>query len=112
MLKKTETASIISNGLHKMMIILCRSISQCETCVCSGHIQISQIPDRHEPSDDGTINFTSFFKTVREFGYEGWFAGEYYAAGKLTITLCSDFCTSPTKLFDSLKVAMNLQDLV
>ena len=45
-----------------------------------GHIQISQIPDRHEPSDDGTINFTSFFKRLVDIGYDGWVAGEYHAA--------------------------------
>lgn len=50
-------------------------------CKLTGHIQISQIPDRHEPNDEGTINFTSFFKSVKEMGYDGWFAGEYYAAG-------------------------------
>ena len=48
----------------------------------AGHIQISQVPDRHEPSDDGTINFTSFFKKVKEIGYDGWVAGEYHAAGE------------------------------
>ena len=47
----------------------------------TGHIQISQIPDRHEPNDDGTINFTSFFKKIKEVGYDGYVAGEYYAAG-------------------------------
>ena len=47
-----------------------------------GHIQISQVPDRHEPSDDGTINFTAFFKRVKEIGYDGWVAGEYHAAGE------------------------------
>ena len=55
------------------------------TCICTyiaGHIQISQIPNRHEPSDDGTINFTSFFKMVQEIDYDGWVAGEYHAAGK------------------------------
>ena len=47
-----------------------------------GHIQISQVPDRHEPSDDGTINFTAFFNKVKEIGYDGWVAGEYHAAGE------------------------------
>ena len=47
-----------------------------------GHIQISQIPERNEPSDDGKINFTSFFKMVKEVGYDGYVAGEYYASGE------------------------------
>lgn len=47
-----------------------------------GHIQISQVPDRDEPSDDGTINFTAFFNKVKESGYDGWVAGEYHAAGE------------------------------
>lgn len=52
-----------------------------------GHIQISQVPDRHEPSDDGTINFTSFFEKVKEIGYDGWVAGEYHAAGEKLVTI-------------------------
>lgn len=46
-----------------------------------GHIQISQIPKRDEPSDEGTINFSSFFKGLEEAGYDGWVAGEYFASG-------------------------------
>ena len=51
-------------------------------CTYLGHIQISQIPERNEPSDDGKINFTSFFKMVKEVGYDGYVAGEYYASGE------------------------------
>ena len=47
----------------------------------SGHIQISQIPNRNEPSDNGTINFSSFFKGLEEAGYDGWVAAEYFATG-------------------------------
>ena len=46
-----------------------------------GHIQIGQIPDRNEPSADGKINFTSFFKMLEDVGYDGWVTGEYYASG-------------------------------
>ena len=52
-----------------------------------GHIQISQIPDRSEPSDDGTIKFSSFFKGIEEAGYDGWVAGEYFATGERTVSV-------------------------
>lgn len=64
---------------------------------CKGHIQISQIPDRNEPSDDGKINFTSFFKMVEEVGYDGWVAGEYYASGEFEILYRIEYAYIETK---------------
>ena len=64
-----------------LKVPLCYVVS----CLLSeGHIQISQIPDRDEPSDNGKIKFTSFFKMLEEIGYDGWVAGEYHPAGEVT----------------------------
>src|SRR4030067_3400860 len=46
-----------------------------------GHIQVADIPGRHEPGT-GEINFTNLFRFVDEAGYDGWIGGEYIPAGK------------------------------
>ena len=49
----------------------------------SGHIQMSQVPDRHEPDEHGEINFPFLFETLESIGYTGWLGCEYYPRGKL-----------------------------
>ncbi|OGP74772.1 MAG: hydroxypyruvate isomerase [Deltaproteobacteria bacterium RBG_16_49_23] len=46
-----------------------------------GHIQVADIPGRHEPGT-GEINFTNLFRFVDEAGYDGWIGCEYIPAGK------------------------------
>ena len=41
-----------------------------------GHIQISSVPDRHEP-DHGDIDYTKLLNKCVENGYSGWFGCEY-----------------------------------
>ena len=43
----------------------------------SGHIQIAQVPDRHEPNSDGEINYKYVLKLIDEGGYDGWIGLEY-----------------------------------
>lgn len=40
------------------------------------HIQIAGMPGRHEPVD-GEIDFSGFFQTLAEDGYDGWVSAEY-----------------------------------
>ena len=47
----------------------------------AGHIQVGQVPGRHEPDEKGEINFPFFFKTLAALGYDGWIGCEYVPAG-------------------------------
>jgi hydroxypyruvate isomerase len=42
----------------------------------TGHIQIANPPDRHEP-DDGEINYPYLFAELDRLGYDGWVGCEY-----------------------------------
>jgi hydroxypyruvate isomerase len=45
-----------------------------------GHLQIADVPDRHEPGS-GEINFDFLFRHVDKLGYAGWIGCEYNPAG-------------------------------
>ena len=47
----------------------------------TGHIQIAQVPDRHEPNSSGEINYKYVFKVLQELGYDGWIGLEYFPIG-------------------------------
>ena len=42
-----------------------------------GHIQVSQVPKRNEPSAEGEIQYSYIFQLLEEKGYSGWIGGEY-----------------------------------
>lgn len=42
-----------------------------------GHIQISQVPNRNEPSAAGEIQFQYFFDLLEDLKYDGWIGCEY-----------------------------------
>ena len=42
-----------------------------------GHIQIAQVPDRHEPDSAGEINYDHIFDVIQSSGYDGWIGLEY-----------------------------------
>ncbi|KAK7590380.1 hypothetical protein V9T40_001993 [Parthenolecanium corni] len=44
------------------------------------HIQVAQVPDRHEPDSEGEINFCYIFKLLKELNYSGWIGCEYHPA--------------------------------
>ena len=46
-----------------------------------GHIQVAQVPDRHEPDSPGEINYNHVFETLKKAGYEKWVGLEYAPAG-------------------------------
>lgn len=48
-----------------------------------GHMQLAQVPGRHEPNSAGEVNFTYLFKLLEELGYEGYIGLEYNPAGIL-----------------------------
>ncbi|MGB2815400.1 MAG: hydroxypyruvate isomerase [Dehalococcoidales bacterium] len=45
-----------------------------------GHIQLADVPGRHEPGT-GEIDFPNLFKSIDEAGYTGWIGCEYKPAG-------------------------------
>jgi hydroxypyruvate isomerase len=45
------------------------------------HIQIADVPGRHEPGT-GEINYANLFRFIDEAGYGGWIGCEYNPAGK------------------------------
>lgn len=47
-----------------------------------GHIQCAQVPVRHEPDDDGEINYLFVFSEVDRLGYQGWIGAEYHPRGR------------------------------
>jgi hydroxypyruvate isomerase len=46
-----------------------------------GHIQIADVPDRHEPGT-GEINYPFLFDWIDRTGYQGWIGCEYTPAGR------------------------------
>lgn len=44
-------------------------------------IQVAQVPDRHEPSTPGEVNFKFVFKKLEDVGYNGWIGCEYKPSG-------------------------------
>jgi hydroxypyruvate isomerase len=45
-----------------------------------GHIQVADVPGRHEPGT-GEINYPYLFRLMDELGYEGWVGCEYVPSG-------------------------------
>ncbi len=46
-----------------------------------GHMQIADVPHRHEPGT-GEIDFPFLFERIDRLGYKGWIGAEYVPAGK------------------------------
>jgi hydroxypyruvate isomerase len=46
-----------------------------------GHMQLADVPDRHEPGT-GEIDFPPLFDLVDRLGYKGWIGAEYMPRGK------------------------------
>jgi len=46
-----------------------------------GHIQIADVPDRHEPGT-GEINYPYLFEQIDRAGYQGWIGCEYTPLGR------------------------------
>ena len=46
-----------------------------------GHMQIADVPDRHEPGS-GEINYPFLFEWIDRIGYQGWIGCEYTPAGR------------------------------
>lgn len=45
-----------------------------------GHIQLSQVPKRNEPSTSGEIQYSYIFDLLEKLGYDGWIGCEYTPA--------------------------------
>jgi len=45
--------------------------------IITGHIQIAQVPDRHEPDSDGEINYKYVMLQLEQNGYNQWIGLEY-----------------------------------
>ncbi|XP_022531108.1 putative hydroxypyruvate isomerase [Astyanax mexicanus] len=46
-----------------------------------GHVQVAQVPDRHEPDSPGEVNFLYLFNLLEKLGYQGYVGCEYKPAG-------------------------------
>lgn len=42
-----------------------------------GHVQIAQVPDRHEPNTPGEINYKYVLNVLSSNGYDDWIGLEY-----------------------------------
>ena len=47
-----------------------------------GHIQIAQVPGRHEPNSPGELNFPYIFEVLESLGYTGYVGCEYAPKGE------------------------------
>lgn len=47
-----------------------------------GHIQIAQVPGRHEPDSPGELNFPYIFKLLESLSYTGYVGCEYAPKGE------------------------------
>uniref|UniRef100_A0A8C0J4T1 Hydroxypyruvate isomerase (putative) n=1 Tax=Chelonoidis abingdonii TaxID=106734 RepID=A0A8C0J4T1_CHEAB len=47
-----------------------------------GHIQVGQVPGRHEPNSPGEVNFPYLFQLLESLGYEGYVGCEYTPQGE------------------------------
>uniref|UniRef100_A0A8B9QUY0 Putative hydroxypyruvate isomerase n=1 Tax=Anas platyrhynchos TaxID=8839 RepID=A0A8B9QUY0_ANAPL len=47
-----------------------------------GHIQIAQVPGRHEPDSPGELNFPYIFELLESLGYNGYVGCEYTPKGE------------------------------
>ena len=45
-----------------------------------GHMQVADVPDRHEPGT-GEVNYPWLFEQIDRLGYDGWIGAEYHPAG-------------------------------
>lgn len=43
----------------------------------SGHVQIAQVPDRHEPNSEGENNYKYILQILERSNYQGWIGLEY-----------------------------------
>jgi hydroxypyruvate isomerase len=46
-----------------------------------GHMQVADVPGRHEPGS-GEIDFPALFDLIDRLGYKGWIGAEYAPKGK------------------------------
>ncbi|NXY49582.1 HYI isomerase, partial [Ceuthmochares aereus] len=46
-----------------------------------GHIQIAQVPGRHEPDSPGELNYNYIFELLESLGYSGYVGCEYAPKG-------------------------------
>lgn len=67
--------------LHSIINQVYSCTSSCVSCPAD-HIQIAQVPDRHEPDSPGEINFPYIFKLLEELGYHGYVGCEYKPLGE------------------------------
>lgn len=51
-----------------------------------GHVQVADVPDRHEPGT-GEVNFPFLFDHLDRIGYTGWIAAEYVPSKRTEDTL-------------------------
>lgn len=42
-----------------------------------GHVQIAQVPNRHEPDEAGELNYDYILRVLKEQGYHDWIGCEY-----------------------------------
>lgn len=54
---------------------------KCNTIIVIGHIQIAQVPNRHEPDTLGEINYKYVLNLLERIDYTGYIGLEYRPIG-------------------------------
>lgn len=45
--------------------------------LAAGHVQVAQVPDRHEPDTPGELDYAYVFSVLEKAGYDGYIGLEY-----------------------------------
>lgn len=53
----------------------------------AGHVQIAQVPQRHEPDSPGELSFPYLFQLLESMNYSGYVGCEYAPKGKPVVIL-------------------------
>lgn len=69
--------SILYNKLFLIFTTIASSIIFMKYIIFTGHIQIAQVPDRHEPDTSGEIDYKYVLSLLETVGYSGYIGLEY-----------------------------------
>ncbi|XP_061399307.1 putative hydroxypyruvate isomerase [Musca vetustissima] len=74
---KSDNLKMLMDIFHRQLIRGDLANGFTELAKYIGHIQIAQVPHRHEPDQDGELDYRYVFKLIERLGYDDWIGCEY-----------------------------------